>query len=49
MIALSRVSLGVHYPSDVLAGAALGTAIGYGSARAFTSMRDRKGAPQFAG
>jgi undecaprenyl-diphosphatase len=27
-LAASRVYLGVHYPSDILAGAALGTAIG---------------------
>lgn len=27
-LALTRVYLGVHYPSDVLAGAALGTAVG---------------------
>ena len=27
-MALSRVYLGVHYPSDVAAGAALGTALG---------------------
>ncbi len=26
----SRLYLGVHYPSDILAGAALGAAIGYG-------------------
>jgi undecaprenyl-diphosphatase len=27
-MALSRLYLGVHYPSDIVAGAALGTAIG---------------------
>lgn len=35
LIALSRVFLGVHYPSDVLAGGLLGTAIGYGVAQFF--------------
>ena len=27
-MALSRVALGVHYPTDIVAGAALGTALG---------------------
>jgi undecaprenyl-diphosphatase len=27
-MAVSRVYLGVHYPSDILAGAALGTLVG---------------------
>ncbi len=35
LIALSRVFLGVHYPSDVLVGGLLGTAIGYGVAQFF--------------
>lgn len=34
-IALSRILLGMHFLSDVLAGAALGTALGYGFATIF--------------
>jgi undecaprenyl-diphosphatase len=30
-IAASRVLLGMHYPSDVIAGATIGTCLGYGS------------------
>jgi membrane-associated phospholipid phosphatase len=40
--ALTRPYLGVHYPSDVLAGAALGSALG-------TAVRRRGGAPPWAG
>jgi undecaprenyl-diphosphatase len=40
--ALTRPYLGVHYPSDVLAGAALGTALG-------TAVRRRDGAASRAG
>jgi undecaprenyl-diphosphatase len=30
LVAISRVFLGVHYPSDILAGSLLGSAIGFG-------------------
>jgi len=42
-IAYSRVYVGVHYPGDVLAGAALGAAVGAGWILALTSPR-RSGA-----
>jgi membrane-associated phospholipid phosphatase len=32
-LALSRLYLGVHYPSDILCGALLGTAVGAAAAR----------------
>jgi undecaprenyl-diphosphatase len=35
LIALSRVALGVHYPSDVAAGALLGSFLGWTSARLY--------------
>jgi membrane-associated phospholipid phosphatase len=35
VVALSRVFVGVHYPFDILCGAALGTLVGYGVAQIF--------------
>lgn len=35
MVALSRVFVGVHYPGDILVGAALGVGIGFMGAKAF--------------
>ena len=32
-IGLSRVTVGVHYPSDVIAGAAVGTAVAFGASK----------------
>ena len=37
LIALSRVILGLHYPTDVAAGAALGGSLGFGSSLLGTS------------
>jgi undecaprenyl-diphosphatase len=37
LIALSRVALGVHHPSDVAAGAALGSLIGWAAALGYRS------------
>jgi undecaprenyl-diphosphatase len=38
-VALSRVALGMHYPSDVAAGAALGAALGSFGARYYRARR----------
>jgi len=44
LISLSRIYLGVHYPSDVAGGALLGWAIGYGAMRleGFSRLHRRK-------
>jgi undecaprenyl-diphosphatase len=41
LIGLSRVALGVHYPSDVLAGAVLGSLMGWAAARFYVLARER--------
>jgi undecaprenyl-diphosphatase len=39
LVALSRVFVGVHYPSDIIIGAALGTLVGYGTGYVFMRIR----------
>lgn len=41
LVAASRVALGVHYPSDVTAGAALGAVLGTLGARVYRDLRER--------
>jgi undecaprenyl-diphosphatase len=48
-IAFSRVHVGVHYPGDVLAGAALGTIVGLVWAAALRLPRRSAGAPPRSG
>lgn len=42
LISLSRLYVGVHYPSDVLAGAFTGIVIGYAAERLVTGVRNRR-------
>jgi membrane-associated phospholipid phosphatase len=48
-LALSRLYLGVHYPSDVLVGAALGTVAGAGAFRRSPSVALWQGASRLTG
>jgi undecaprenyl-diphosphatase len=48
LVGLSRVALGVHYPSDVLAGAALGAALAFAAFRIARGIERRKGAARAA-
>jgi undecaprenyl-diphosphatase len=48
-IAFSRIYVGVHYPTDVLAGAALGVAVGLAWVAAFSFLRRRGAGRQRSG
>jgi undecaprenyl-diphosphatase len=39
MVAYSRIYMGVHYPGDVLVGAAVGAVIGWGFVKVYKSIR----------
>lgn len=45
IVALSRVFVGVHYPLDILAGAALGTIIGYALGQGFAKIYPAENIP----
>jgi len=45
LMAVTRPYLGMHYPSDVLAGAALGTALGAATGSALARLEDDPNAP----
>lgn len=42
VVALSRVFVGVHYPADILVGAALGTIVGWATGLGFNAIYKRK-------
>lgn len=45
LIALSRVYLGVHYPSDIIGGAILGTLLGWGMGFLYRAVVEKKYGP----